>query len=311
MALFDILKKRLVKTRQNLGERLRAIFNSHAQIDEDLYNELEEVLISADVGMDATSAILENLREEIRKTGINLNDLAAVQKTLTEVINRILDTAADKKMNLDHKPAVILIVGVNGSGKTTSIAKLAKYYQNRDKRVMLAAADTFRAAAAEQLLEWGLRIDAPVIHQQSGADPAAVAYDAFQSARAKNYDFLIVDTAGRLHNKANLMNELAKIVRVLKKLDQEAPHEVLLVLDATTGQNAIQQARVFREICGVSGMILAKLDGTAKGGAIVPICRELDLPLRFIGIGEKLDDLEIFDPQAFTQAIFQSEPNKL
>ncbi len=308
MPLFDKLKSRLIKTRHKLGDRLRTILNAHAKIDEDLYDELEETLITADVGVDSTLAVLDGLREEVKKSSISNDDPAVIQKILVDVISHTISPAAsDKNLNLDHQPAVILVVGVNGSGKTTSIAKLAHHFQNQGKRVLLAAADTFRAAATEQLLEWGRRTNTQVVHQQAGSDPAAVAFDAFQSAKAKNYDLLIVDTAGRLHNKANLMNELAKIARVIKKLDPEAPHEVLLVLDATTGQNALQQARVFREICGVTGMVLAKLDGTAKGGAIIPICRELDLPLRFIGLGEKLEDLEIFDPHAFARAIFASD----
>lgn len=311
MQLFKSLKNKLSKTRESLGDHLRSVLGSHAKIDEELYEELEEALITADVGMDASLAILDGLRDKVRQAGGD-DDPAGLQELLIEAISdTISPAAAEHELNLDHTPSVILVVGVNGSGKTTTIAKLAHRFQNQGKRVLLAAADTFRAAATEQLQEWGRRLDTTVVHQQMGADPAAVAFDAFQSAQAKGYDLLIVDTAGRLHNKANLMNELAKIGRVLKKLDPDAPHEVFLVLDATTGQNALQQARVFQEISGVTGLVLAKLDGTAKGGAVIPICRELGLPLRFIGLGEKPDDLEPFDPRDFARAIVEPDENEI
>jgi len=245
------------------------------------------------------------MRQPIFSNGENPE---ATRQMLIEVVQELMSPAsAPGGLNLDHDPAVILVVGVNGSGKTTTIAKLAHLFQGEGKRVLLAAADTFRAAATEQLAAWGERLNIPLIQQQPGADPAAVAFDAFQAARARHFDLLIVDTAGRLHNKANLMQELNKIARVLTKQDPEAPHEVLLVLDATTGQNALQQARIFREISGVTGLVLAKLDGTARGGAVISICRELSLPLRFIGLGETLDDLEIFDPREFARAIFEPE----
>jgi len=307
MQLFQKLKGGLRKTRQKLGDRVRSILSSYSTIDENLYEELEETLISADVGVDTTLAILDALREKVRRYPGNGKDPSIIHDLLAETIEEVISPATvQNELNLQSKPSVILVVGVNGSGKTTTIAKLSYYFKKMGKRVMLAAADTFRAAATEQLLEWGKRVDAPVIHQQPGADPAAVAFDAFQAARARDYDLLIVDTAGRLQNKANLMQELAKISRVMKKLDSEAPHEVFLVLDATTGQNALQQAKVFQEISGVTGLVLAKLDGTAKGGAVIPICRELNLPLRFIGLGEKVGDLEIFHPRSFARAILES-----
>jgi len=301
MQLFQKLKGGLRKTRQKLGDRVRSILSSYSTIDENLYEELEETLISADVGVDTTLAILDALREKVRRYPGNGKDPAIIHDLLAETIEEVISPAAvQHELNLQSKPSVILIVGVNGSGKTTTIAKLSYYFKKMGKRVMLAAADTFRAAASEQLMEWGKRVDAPVIHQQPGADPAAVAFDALQAARARDYDLLIVDTAGRLQNKANLMQELAKISRVMKKLDSEAPH------DATTGQNALQQAKVFQEISGVTGLVLAKLDGTAKGGAVIPICRELNLPLRFLGLGEKVEDLEIFHPRSFARAILES-----
>ncbi len=299
MQLFQKLKGGLRKTRQKLGDRVRSILSSYSTIDENLYEELEETLISADVGVDTTLAILDALREKVRRYPGNGKDPAIIHDLLAETIEEVISPAAvQHELNLQSKPSVILIVGVNGSGKTTTIAKLSYYFKKMGKRVMLAAADTFRAAASEQLMEWGKRVP--------GADPAAVAFDALQAARARDYDLLIVDTAGRLQNKANLMQELAKISRVMKKLDSEAPHEVFLVLDATTGQNALQQAKVFQEISGVTGLVLAKLDGTAKGGAVIPICRELNLPLRFIGLGEKVGDLEIFHPRSFARAILES-----
>lgn len=307
MSLFDRLRDGLRKTRQKLGDRLGSILSSHSKIDESLYEELEEALISADVGVNTTLAILEILKDKVRLQSADAKDPAIIRELLTETISELTNPATHQHpLNIEHHPAVILVVGVNGSGKTTTIAKMTYYFQQSGKRVLLAAADTFRAAATEQLLEWGKRVNAPVIHQQPGADPAAVAFDALQAANARNYDLLLVDTAGRLQNKANLMQELAKIARVLKKQDPDAPHEVLLVLDATTGQNALQQARVFQEISGVTGLVLAKLDGTAKGGAVISICRELNLPLRFVGLGEKLQDMEIFDSKSFARALLES-----
>ncbi|MFH1862569.1 MAG: signal recognition particle-docking protein FtsY [bacterium] len=312
MGLFQKLLGRLEKTRQKFGDSLRRILRSHSQMDEQFFEELEEALLSADVGVDTTERIIEQLKQRSRSTKRKEDEAGnSIQEALLEVLQEVLQPdEVIPPLNLQFRPAVILIVGVNGSGKTTSIAKLTHYFQQQGKRVLLAAADTFRAAATEQLLIWGERLNVTVIQQQQGADPAAVAFDAFQAARARNYDLLIIDTAGRLHNKANLMQELNKITRVLKKQDPNAPHEVLLVLDANTGQNAIQQAKVFQEISGVTGLILAKLDGTAKGGAVLSICRELNLPLRFIGIGEKADDLEVFDPSAYARAIIEPLENE-
>lgn len=308
MGLFNKLKKGLFKTRERLGSQLRNIFSSYTRISEELYDELEEALITADVGIDSTLAILEMLREKVRQQSANGGDPSILLDLLTDTVAEVISPAVvENELKLDSHPAVILIVGVNGSGKTTTIAKLTYHFQQQGKKVLLAAADTFRAAATEQLQEWGKRLDVQVIHQQSGADPAAVAFDALQAAKARDYDLLIVDTAGRLHNKTNLMKELEKIARVMKKQDPEAPHEVFLVLDATTGQNMLQQAKVFQEISGVTGLVLSKLDGTAKGGAVIPVCRELNLPMRFIGLGEKREDLERFDPQDFARALLESD----
>jgi len=303
MGLFSKLKSGLTKTRDKLGGQIRSIISSHTKISEELYEELEETLITADVGIDSTMAILDLLREKVRRESGN-GDPEIIYNLLAETIDEIMRPVAEEKpLNMDHHPAVILIVGVNGSGKTTTIAKLTYHFKIQNKKVLLAAADTFRAAATEQIVEWGNRLGVQVIQQGYGADPAAVAFDALQSAKAKGYDVLIIDTAGRLHNKANLMNELEKISRVMKKQDPEAPHEVFLVLDGTTGQNAVQQAKIFQETSGVTGLIITKLDGTAKGGAVIPICRELRIPLRFIGLGEKMEDLESFDPSTFARAL--------
>ena len=309
MPLFEKLKERLSQTRQKLGDSIRRVLSAHAQIDAALFAELEEALIAADVGVTTTAALLAGLKEQLKKSPAEGSSTAdAVHHSLVAVIQEMLGPAeAQNPLNLRARPAVILVVGVNGSGKTTSIAKLAHYFQQQGQKVMLAAADTFRAAASEQILAWGQRLRAPVIHQKPGADPAAVAFDAFQAARARGFDLLMIDTAGRLHNKANLMQELEKIGRVLKKIDPTAPHEVLLVLDANTGQNMLQQARVFQEISGVTGLVLAKLDGTAKGGAVISICYELKIPLRFVGLGEKLDDLDVFDPADFARALLEAE----
>ncbi|RJP76944.1 MAG: signal recognition particle-docking protein FtsY [Candidatus Zixiibacteriota bacterium] len=305
MSLFGKLKEKLVKTQQAFGDSIRRVLSSHPRIDEDLYAELEEALLTADVGVQTAEDILQALRDKVRRASAMSDDNAAnVRALLGEVIAEMMAPAArENGLNLSARPAVILVVGVNGSGKTTTIAKLARKFQQDGRRVLLAAGDTFRAAASEQLSMWGDRLGLPVISQGAGADPAAVAFDALQAAKARGVDLLIIDTAGRLHNKANLMQELSKIGRVLKKLDADAPHEVLLVLDANTGQNMVQQARVFQDISGVTGLVVAKLDGTAKGGAVISVCHELNLPVRFIGLGEKMDDLDEFDPEAFARVL--------
>lgn len=309
MSFLNALRERLIQTRRKLGDNIRRVLALHPVVDESLYTELEEALISADVGVSTTDAILTGLRQKVKEAASGEVD---VHELLTETIVEMMQSStSSSELNLTARPAVILIVGVNGSGKTTTIAKLTQYFQKQGRRVLLAAADTFRAAASEQLIVWGDRLGVPVIHQKPGADPAAVAFDALQAAKARGFDLLIVDTAGRLHNKANLMQELKKIIRVMKKLDPEAPHEILLVLDANTGQNMIQQSRVFQEICGVTGLVLSKLDGTARGGAAIAACCELRLPLRFIGLGEKPEDLNHFQPVEFARAILDESGDRV
>ena len=305
MSFLTKLKDRLSKTRERLGDNIRRVLALHPKIEDSLYTDLEEALISADVGVASAGALISDLKQRVKRGGAH--SVEEVRQLLVQAIQEIITSSvAAIPLALDAKPAVLLVVGVNGSGKTTTIAKLSHRFQSEGKKVLLAAADTFRAAATEQLMAWGQRLDVQVIHQKPGADPAAVAFDAFQAARARGFDLLIIDTAGRLHNKANLMQELEKIGRVLKKIDATAPHEVLLVLDANTGQNMIQQARVFQEMSGVTGLVLAKLDGTAKGGAVISVCHELKLPVRFVGLGEKLEDLDEFDPADFAGALFDA-----
>jgi len=304
------LRNGLAKTRAGLvGEISRLIF-SRNKIDDQLYDELEELLIAADVGVDTSIDLIESLRQEVRRRSISqpaeLYDLleALVSERLSQRQNGQEATAEDYFSPV-VKPFVIMVVGVNGTGKTTSIGKLGHHFRQRGKRVLLAAADTFRAAAADQLGIWADRIGADLVRGQPGGDPAAVAFDALQAARARNIDVLIVDTAGRLHTKVNLMAELQKIRRVLSKGMEGAPHEVLLVLDATTGQNGLAQARQFTQAVGTSGIILTKLDGTAKGGIVLAIQDELHVPVKFVGVGEALDDLEPFDPKAYAEALFE------
>jgi len=271
-----------------------------------LLEDLETILITSDIGMSATTEIISKLTAQVDR--IELKDPQALHQALKEELSAIL-TAVEKPLVIDEQkaPYVILMVGVNGVGKTTTIGKLAKKYQNEGKSVMLAAGDTFRAAAVEQLQVWGERNDVPVIAQHTGADSASVLFDAIQSAKAKNVDVLIADTAGRLQNKDNLMQELEKVIRVMKKQDDTAPHEVMLVLDAGTGQNGLSQAQMFGQSVGVTGITLTKLDGTAKGGIIFAIAKSLDLPIRFIGVGEQVDDLQPFQAEPFVEALFDTD----
>ena len=300
---FSRIKQGLGKTRTNLVTGLETVLLGEKQIDQNLLEEIEIALLLADVGVDTTREIIDGLTDRVNRK--ELGDTTALYRQLKRELADILSASEQPmKLDTDKQPFVILMVGVNGAGKTTTIGKLARYFQNEGKSVMLAAGDTFRAAAVEQLMIWGERNNVPVIAQGTGADSASVIFDALASARAKGCDVLIADTAGRLQNKKNLMDELGKISRVLGKQDENAPHEVMLVLDAGTGQNAISQAREFLAAVAVSGIVLTKLDGTAKGGVIFAIARQLDLPIRFIGVGEQIDDLRPFSAEQFVAALF-------
>ncbi|BET95399.1 signal recognition particle-docking protein FtsY [Xenorhabdus taiwanensis] len=301
---FARLKRSLVKTRQNLGSGFLGLFRGK-KIDDDLFEELEEQLLIADVGVETTRKIITNLTDHASRK--ELKDAEALYSKLKEEMSDIL-AKVDKPLEIEGKlPYVILMVGVNGVGKTTTIGKLARQYQSQGKSVMLAAGDTFRAAAVEQLQVWGERNKIPVISQHTGADSASVIFDAIQSAKAKGIDVLIADTAGRLQNKSHLMEELKKIVRVMKKLDEDAPHEIMLTLDASTGQNAVSQAKLFHEAVGLTGISLTKLDGTAKGGVIFAIADQFEIPIRYIGVGEGIEDLRPFKADDFIEALFARE----
>ncbi len=299
------LKAGLRKTRDILLMDVRDIVRLGRKIDQDFLDELEEWLIGADVGVQATQHVLDRLREAWFGREINQKDAETLMRFVKEALVENLTMREGTIHLADSPPTVILVAGVNGSGKTTSIAKLAHHFHNVEgRKVMLAASDTFRAAATEQLAIWAERIGCDIVKHQEGSDPAAVAYDAIEAAVARGSEVLIVDTAGRLHTQANLMKELAKISRVLTKKVPGAPHEVLLVLDGTTGQNALVQARQFSEVVPVSGIFLSKLDGTAKGGVVLAIAREMDIPVKFVGIGEQVEDIQPFDPTSFVDALF-------
>jgi fused signal recognition particle receptor len=304
--LFQRLKSGLARTRAQFGAGLSSLLRGRKAIDEELLEELETLLLTADVGVEATSRIIGDLTARAKRR--ELGDADALLRVLREQLLAILRSAeAPVRGPAEGRPQVILMVGVNGAGKTTTIGKLAKRLQDEGQRVMLAAGDTFRAAAVEQLQAWGDRNQVPVIAQHGGADAASVIFDALEAATARGLDVLIADTAGRLHTKSNLMDELAKIVRVIRKIDPDAPHEVLLVVDATTGQNALNQAVQFHQAVGVTGIALTKLDGTAKGGIVFAIADRLHLPIRFVGVGESLEDLRPFDAEDFVDALFAGE----
>ncbi|MEK3882104.1 signal recognition particle-docking protein FtsY [Paenibacillus sp. PL2-23] len=300
----NVFKEGLTKTRTAFVEKVEELITRRKKIDEEFYEELEEILIGADVGVNTVMGLIDELRVEVKKRKIE--DAAELQPVLSEKLIGLLrgDDHAELRMAPEGQITVILFVGVNGVGKTTTIGKLAHKFKSEGKSVLLAAGDTFRAGAIEQLEVWGQRVGVDVIKQSSGADPAAVMFDAVQAAKQRKVDVLLCDTAGRLQNKTNLMEELNKIFRVIQRELPEAPHEVLLVLDATTGQNALSQAKLFGEKSGVTGLVLTKLDGTAKGGIVVAIRNELNLPVKLVGLGEKMGDLQTFDSEQFVHALF-------
>ena len=302
MGFFDKLKEGLAKTRTNIANGLDTVFGDYSQVDDEFFENLEEVLIMADVGMTATDRIISRMKERVREE--HIKDPDKVREALIEAVSEQIKPCDDAYSFVNEK-TVILVVGVNGVGKTTSIGKLAISFKEQGKKVILAAADTFRAGAKEQLEVWAERGDVEIVAQEDGADPAAVIYEAVDVFNARNADILICDTAGRLHNKKNLMEELSKINRILDKRLPEARKEVLLVLDATTGQNAISQVREFISVCEPTGIILTKMDGSAKGGIVIAISSEFNIPVKYIGVGEKPDDLQKFDPEEFMRAIFR------
>ena len=300
MGFFDKLKKGLGKTKTSFDEKINNVFKSFKKVDEEFLDELEETLVMSDVGMETSVKIVDNLRKRIKKE--NIKDEEEVKKALREEMMKILDEV-DNKLNLETKPSVILVVGVNGVGKTTSIGKIANRLRKDGKKVVIAAADTFRAAAVEQLEIWGQRSGAEIIKRKEGSDPASVVYDAIKRTKETDADVLIVDTAGRLHNKQYLMDELRKIKKVINKEMEQYSQEILLVIDGTTGQNAISQVKAFKQETDVTGLVLTKLDGTAKGGVVLGIVQENKIPVKFIGIGEQIDDMEIFNSVDFVKAI--------
>ncbi|MBP3684241.1 MAG: signal recognition particle-docking protein FtsY [Oscillospiraceae bacterium] len=299
MGFFDKIKAGLTKTREALSDSLGTVFMA-SEIDEDFYDELEESLILADLGMDTAFKAVTKLRQRVNNT--NIKTVADAKEALKDILTAMLNVG-DPELNLSTKPSVILVIGVNGVGKTTTIGKIAKQQVEAGKKVLLVAADTFRAAAADQLEIWAERSGASIVRQNEGADPASVVYDGIQSARAKDVDVIIIDTAGRLHNKANLMNELNKISRIVNRELPNAAKEVLLVLDGTTGQNGLIQAKTFKEIAGVTAIALTKLDGTAKGGIVIAVADALQIPVKYVGVGEKEDDLMVFQPRKFVEAL--------
>lgn len=300
MSFFDKLKVGLGKTKSNINEKFNDIFSNFRKVDEDLLDELEEVLIMSDIGIETSSEIISRLRDKIKKE--NIKDAEEVKEKLREIIIDILNVD-NKELKLNTKPSVILVIGVNGVGKTTSIGKIANNLKKNGKKVILSAADTFRAAAVEQLEIWSERVGCEIVKKAEGADPASVVYDSIKRAKEENADILICDTAGRLHNKKYLMDELYKIQKVIDKEMPDADKEVLLVIDATTGQNAISQVKAFKEVAPITGLVLTKLDGTAKGGVVIGIVNENQIPVKFIGVGETINDMEAFNSRDFVNSI--------
>ena len=301
VSLFDRLKQGLTKAKQGITDRVDEVLKAYTKVDEELLEDLEEVLITADVGVNTTMDIIEKLEDAIRRKKIT--DPQDVREELKLMIEDIL-SKDDTKLDASHSPTIILMVGVNGVGKTTTIGKLAHRYKSEGKKVLLAAGDTFRAAAIDQLEVWANRCNVDIIKHQEGADPGAVIFDAIKASKSRGVDVLICDTAGRLHNKSNLMNELGKVFKIVDREYPEAKKEVLLVVDATTGQNAVSQAKSFKEVCDITGLVLTKLDGTAKGGVVLAVKSEVDVPVKLIGVGEQMEDLQDFDSKSFVDALF-------
>lgn len=302
MGFFDKLKNGLTKTRESIAKQVNNVFSVFVKVDDELFENLEEALIMADIGVETSTYIIEKLRDNVKHKHITDGNL--VKEELKSIISEIL-SALDTTVNTSTTPSVILVIGVNGVGKTTSIGKIASHYKSMGKKVLLAAADTFRAAAIDQLDIWAQRSGCDIIKHQENSDPAAVVFDACTAAKARGADILICDTAGRLHNKKNLMEELAKINRVIERELPDSARETLLVLDATTGQNAVSQAKLFSEAADITGIILTKLDGTAKGGIVISIAKEQNVPVKFVGVGEGIDDLQEFNSDDFAKAIFE------
>lgn len=300
--LFNNLKSGLTKTRNALTDKINEALNLAVSIDDDLYEELEEILIMSDIGMDTTMEIIEKLKDKIRKEKIN--DVELVRPALKSVIAEMMKAGSENENDTNAEKEVILVIGVNGVGKTTSIGKLAAMNKAEGKKVLLAAADTFRAGAIDQLVVWSERAKVDIVKHGEGSDPAAVVFDAINASKSRGVDLLICDTAGRLHNKKNLMDELGKINRIIDRELSNAHKETLLVLDGTTGQNAVIQAKQFMEVCPIDGIILTKLDGTAKGGVVISIKNTLNIPVKYIGVGEGIEDLQAFDPESFVEALF-------
>lgn len=301
ISLFERLKQGLSKAKQGITDRVDQVLKSYTKVDEDLLEEIEEILITADVGVDTTMNIIDKLTDAIKTKKIT--DPQDVKGELKLIIEEIL-TNENSTLDVSHSPSIIIMVGVNGVGKTTTIGKLASRYKKEGKKVLIAAGDTFRAAAIDQLEVWANRSGVDIIKHQEGADPGAVIFDSIKAAKARNIDLLICDTAGRLHNKSNLMNELSKVFKIVDREYPEAKREVLLVVDATTGQNAVSQAKSFKQVCDITGLVLTKLDGTAKGGVVLAVKSEVDVPVKLIGVGEKMEDLQDFDAKAFSEALF-------
>lgn len=303
MSFFDKLKSGLKKTKESFMGKIDAVLASFGKVDEELFESLEDVLISSDFGVPTTERIMDSLRERVKADRVT--DAEVVKAYLQEEIAKLLEGESAKGLDLDATPVVITVIGVNGVGKTTSVGKMAHLYKKSGKKVLLAAGDTFRAAAIDQLVIWAKRADVDIIKQKEGSDPSSVLFDACQAAIARNVDVLICDTAGRLHNKKNLMDELAKMARVVEKEMPHARKEVFLVLDSTTGQNAVNQAKAFKDVANITGIILTKLDGTSKGGIIVSICADLGIPVRLVGVGEGIDDLQTFNAKDYVKALFE------